>query len=41
MIAAPHHIWALRINLYNNSREMCANLNSLGRRTSSIKCADT
>jgi len=27
---------ALRINLYNNCREKCANLTSLGRRTSSI-----
>jgi hypothetical protein len=26
---------ALRINLYNNCREKCANLTSLGRRTSS------
>jgi hypothetical protein len=36
MIAALIIFWALRINLYNNCREKCANLTSLGRRISSI-----
>ncbi len=32
----PPLIWALRINMFNNCREKCANLTSLGRRTSVI-----
>jgi hypothetical protein len=31
-----HRIWTLRISLSSNCREECANLTSLGRRTSVI-----